>query len=207
VKNIKKELYKMDKYTLFPDSQIYNSGIISEYFLKLGITYMHNACKFVHELPYGYNSTRNDILILFKENKGTCSTKHAVIAKLAEELNIPIVKYTGIYKMNEDIVTGTNSILEKYNLPYLPMIHCFLVYESYKVDLTEGNNNGKKHSIEDFLYSEKVIPEISEKDEYLIYRKYLIENILLKNDMHSIELTQVLNARQEGIKLLRSKVV
>jgi hypothetical protein len=204
---MKKELYNMDKYTLFPDSRIYNSGIISEYFQKLGITNLHNACKFVHELPYGYNSTRNDILILFKENKGTCSTKHAVIATLAEELNIPIYKYTGIYKMNEDIVSGTNSILEKYNMPYLPMIHCFLVYESYTVDLTEGNNNGKKHSIEDFLYSEKVIPDISEKDEYLIYRKYLMENILLRNEMHSIELTRVLNARQEGLKLLRSKVV
>ena len=30
------------------------------------------------------------------------------------------------------------------------MIHCFLIYDSYRVDLTEGNNNGKNHSIEEF---------------------------------------------------------
>lgn len=196
----------MDKYTVFPNPSITNKGIISNTFINLGINTFWDACKYVHEVPYGYNSTTEDILILFKEKFGSCTTKHAVIATIGEELNIPVYKMIGIYAMNEEIVTGTNLILDKYHLPYLPMIHCFLIYDSYRVDLTEANNNGKNRSIEDFLFTEKVIPSFSEKDEYLLYRKALKNHILKRKEMEGITMIDVLRARLEGIALLRSKV-
>ncbi len=196
----------MDTYKVFPELPLQRKGIISEKFISLGIKFFWNACKYVHDLPYGYHSTTEDILILFKEGFGSCTTKHAVIATLGEELNIPVYKMIGIYAMTEDIVTGTNQILEKYHLPYLPMIHCFLIYDSYKVDLTDGNNNGKNRSIEEFFFTEKVIPNFSEKDEYLLYRKALKNHILIRKEMEGITMNDVLHARSEGITLLRSKV-
>jgi hypothetical protein len=196
----------MDSYTVFPDSTIYKKGIVSEMFLNLKIKTFFEACVYVHEVPYGYNSLRDDVLILFKEKIGSCTTKHAVIATLAEELNIPIHKMIGIYSMNEEIVTGTNLILEKYHLPYLPMIHCYLIYNLYRVDLTEGNSNGKNWTIEEFLFTEKVAPNISEKDEYLLYKKALKEYILNRKEMKGISIIDVLHARTEGIALLRSKI-
>ena len=196
----------MDTFTVFPNPTISKKGIISEKFINLKIKNFWDACAYVHNLPYGYNSTTDDILILFKEGFGSCTTKHAVIATLAEELDIPVYKMVGIYAMNEEIVTGTNHILEKYHLPYLPMIHCFLIYDSYQVDLTEGNNNGKNHSLEEFLFTEKVIPNISEKDEYLLYKNALQNSILLRKEMGGVKIIDVLHARTEGIALLRSKV-
>ncbi len=196
----------MDNYTVFPNPIITNKGIISPTFINLGINTFWDACKYVHDVPYRYNSTTEDILILFKEGFGSCTTKHAVIATLGEELNIPVYKMIGIYAMTEDIVTGTNLILEKYHLPYLPMIHCFLIYDSYKVDLTDGNNNGKNRSIEEFLFTEKVIPNFSEKDEYLLYRKALKNHILNRKEMKGTTMNDILHARSEGITLLRSKV-
>lgn len=196
----------MDPYSVLPNPKIDKKGIISEQFISLKIKNFQNACVYVHNLPYGYNSKTDDILILFKEGYGSCTTKHAVIATLAEELNIPIYKMIGIYAMTDDIVTGTNQILEKYRLPYLPMIHCFLIYGSYKVDLTEGNNNGKNRSIEEFFFTEKVIPNFSEKDEYLLYRKALKNLILIRKEMEGIMMIDVLHARTEGISLLRSKI-
>jgi len=133
----------MDKFTVFPDKSLSKKGIISAKFLSLGIKSLIEACRYVQELPYGYNTDRDDLMILFKEKKGTCTTKHAVIASLAHELNLSIEKSIGIYAMTEKIVTGTHKILRKYNLPYVPMIHCFLVYGEYRVDLSEGNHNGK----------------------------------------------------------------
>ncbi|OGS40981.1 MAG: hypothetical protein A3K77_05380 [Euryarchaeota archaeon RBG_13_31_8] len=196
----------MDTYTVLPNPVISKKGIISEKFLSLKIKNFWDACSYVHELPYGYNSTTDDILILFKERYGSCTTKHAVIATLAKELKIPIYKTVGIYAMNEEIVTGTNHILVKYHLPYLPMNHCFLVYDSYRIDLTEGNNNGKNRSIEDFLFTEKVIPNISEKDEYLLYKTALKNHILNRKEIEGIKLIDVLRGRIDGIALLRSKV-
>jgi len=196
----------MDSYTVLPNPFIQKKGIVSEKFINLDIKTFWEACIYVHVLPYGYNSTTDHILILFKEGCGSCTTKHAVIAALAQELSIPVYKKIGIYEMNEDIVTGTNQILDKYHLPYLPMIHCFLIYDSYRVDLTKGNNNGKNRSIEEFLFTEKVIPNFSEKDEYLLYKKALKTHILLRKEMDGITVIDVLHARTEGIALLRSKV-
>lgn len=196
----------MDKFTVFPNAVIKTAGPVSDKFLSLGINGYIDACRYVHELPYGYNSNRDDLMILFKEKLGSCTTKHAVIATLAEESGLSIEKAIGIYAMTEEIVTGTGKILDRYGLPYVPMLHCFLVYGEHRVDLTEGNNNGKKRSIEDFLYTQKVIPNISAKDEYLLYRKALNEYILIENELKGIDLKSILKAREEGLALLKANI-
>jgi hypothetical protein len=184
------------------------SGTVSDaVFNRLGIDNFHDACRHVHALPYGYNSDRDDLMILFKEKMGSCTTKHAVIATLAVELNLPVEKQIGIYAMNEAIVTGTDAgSLTRYDLPYVPMIHCFLNYGQYRVDLTDGNANGKNRSITNFLYIEPVIPNIPAKAEYLIYRNALKEHILKRTDLAGIDMKTVLHAREEGIVLLKSLV-
>jgi len=196
----------MDKFTVFPNAAIKTSGPVSGKFLSLGINEFIDACRYVHELPYGYNTDRDDLMILFKEKLGSCTTKHAVIATLAAESGLPIEKAIGIYAMTEEIVKGTGRILDKYGLPCVPMLHCFLVYREYRVDLTEGNNNGKKRSLEDFLYTKKVIPNISGKDEYLLYRKALSDYILIKNELKGINLRFILKAREEGLTLLKANI-
>jgi hypothetical protein len=196
----------MNDYVRFPDVTIEKKGVISGKFLNLGISMFRDACRYVHNLPYGYNSDRDDVSSIFKEGFGTCTTKHSAIAVLAKELGIPVFKSTGIYAMTEDIVSGTDVILGKYDLPYIPMIHCFLVYGDIRADLTLGNDNGKKKGIDEFLYTELVESDISEKDEYLIYRKALKESVLGREEMKGIDVTRILKARQEGLELLRSKV-
>ena len=70
------------------------------------------------------------------------------------------------------------------------MKQCFLIFENFRVDLTEGNDNGKNSSIEDFLFTKKVEANISEKDEYLIYRDALKESILKREEMKNIEMNR-----------------
>ena len=196
----------MEKLTVFPDKPLSESGIVSAKFLRQGIDSFRDACRYVHDLRYGYNSDRDDLMILFKENKGTCTTKHAVIATLAQELALPIVKNVGIYAMTEEIVSGTDDILTKYKIPYVPMIHCFLVYGEHRVDLSEGNDNGKNRPIDDFLFTKKVEPNISAKDEYLLYRKALKEYILTRREMAGVDIRQILHAREEGLQLLKNNI-
>jgi hypothetical protein len=196
----------MDKFTVFPNAAIKAAGPVSGKFLSLGINGFIDACRYVHELPYGYNSDRDDLMILFKEKLGSCTTKHAVIATLAEESGLPIKKAIGIYAMTEEIVTGAGKILGSFGLPYVPMLHCFLVYGDHRVDLTEGNDNGKKRSLEEFLYTKKVNPNISGKDEYLLYRKALSDYILIKSELKGIDLKNILKAREEGLDLLKANI-
>jgi hypothetical protein len=196
----------MDDLTVFPDEPIAAAGVISDQFRALGITSFQEACRHVHRMPYGYNSDKNDLLILFRENMGTCTTKHAVVGTLAAELELPVTKQVGIYRMTEDLVTGTAAILAKYHLPNVPMLHCFLVYDRYRVDLTEGNRNGKNQAIDEFLYTADVIPNIPSKEEYLLYRQALKERILLLDEYNGIEMKQVLQAREEGLALLKANI-
>jgi len=86
------------------------------------------------------------------------------------------------------------------------MIHCFLTDGEHMVDLTEGNANGKNRSIDDFLFFEPVIPNISGKDEYLKYRAALRERILKRTDLQGIDIKVILHAREEGLELLKSLV-
>lgn len=197
----------MDDYSVLPNQPIAeDAGPISRVFSDLGAKRFHDACRYVHELPYGYNTDRDDPMILFKERKGSCTTKHAVVATLAEESGVAVEKHIGIYGMTEEIVTGTRFILEKYSLPYVPMVHCFLDFNGRRVDLTSGNDNGKNRSIEHFIHVEKVSPNISAKDEYLIYRKVLKDVILRRQEFQRADMKTVLKAREEGLSLLRSKI-
>lgn len=196
----------MDTYEIFPDKPISGDGPVSLNFRDLGIETFLDACRYVHRLPYGYNSDRDDPMSLFRDGMGSCTTKHAVIGLLAVELGLPIEKNIGIYAMTEAIVTGTTEILKAFHLPYLPMIHCFLVYRDSRVDLTEGNRNGKNRPIDAFLHTEHVTPNISAKDEYRRYRKALTDQILLREELKGVDLKRVLQAREKGIALLRAKL-
>ncbi|MFX1390920.1 MAG: hypothetical protein ACFE9Z_12720 [Promethearchaeota archaeon] len=197
----------MNLVNKLPDFLIKPIGEISKKFLNLGIKSFKEACDYIHKVEYGYNSTYEERMILFKENKGTCTTKHAVIAGLAEELDIPIYKHVGVYKFTEATSNGTNTILRKYKIPYIPMVHCFLVYKDLKFDLTEGNCNGKNTSIDDFIYEEKVDAFISRKNEYLILKKVLKEFILPSKEMEGIKERTLLKAREEAINLLKENVI
>ncbi len=196
----------MESFTVFPNAAIEGEGTVSRAFDALGVSTFHDACRYVHHLPYGYNSDRDDLLILFKEKMGSCTTKHAVIATLAEELGLPVRKEIGIYAMTEAVVTGTDRILEAHKLPYLPMVHCYLTFDRHRVDLTEGNRNGKNTAIGTFLHTEAVIANISAKDEYLLYRRALKDRILLREELGGVDIKTVLRAREQGLALLRKRI-
>jgi hypothetical protein len=197
----------MDSYDNLPNTEIIPVGDLSKKFLDLGINSFKDACDYVHKIDYGYNTNYEDKMIFFKEKKGSCTSKHAVIAGLAEELGIPVHKYVCVYKFTEEITTGAQEILDKYDIPYIPMVHCFLVYNDYRFDLTEGNNNGKKKPIDEYIHAEIVNPFISRKDEYLLFKKILKEIILPSKEMEGITEKRLLKARGEGITLLKTCIL
>jgi hypothetical protein len=197
----------MDPYDKLPDAELIPVGELSKKFLDLGIKTFKDACNYVHNIDYGYNTNYEDKMIFFKEKKGSCTSKHAVIAGLAHELKIPLYKHVCVYKLTEEITTGVNEILNKYEIPYVPMVHCFLVYDKYKFDLTEGNYNGKKKPIDEYIHSERVDPFISRKDEYLLFKKVLKEKILPSKEMEGITEKTLLKARAKSIHLLKSCIL
>lgn len=166
----------MHSVNVLPDVEIQGRGPVASVFLQKGISSFRAACRAVKAMPYGHNSNSENSLILFEEGRGTCTTKHGAIARLAQELDLPIHKILGFYHLNDTIVTGVDEIIRPYGLSFIPQVHCFLQYESYRVDLTEGNCNGKNQTIDDYDFVVQVEPDPSaaqKKDCYLTHlRRY-----------------------------------
>jgi hypothetical protein len=62
-------------------------GQISNLFLENNCTDFLQAQEFIRHLPYRRNSNKNNLVTVFDDEHGTCSTKHAVLKQLALEHN------------------------------------------------------------------------------------------------------------------------
>ncbi|GEM_PF-3469608 len=111
-----------------------------------------------------------------------------------------------IYGMQEALVTGAGRIAADHGLPYIPVVHCFLSDGHSRVDLTEGNRNGKNGPIDKFLFTRQVPADISEKDEYRLYRQTLQTHVLTFDDMAGIDLKTILRAREAALALLKTNM-
>lgn len=192
----------MQPITTLPNPTIQPQGPISKLFLEQGITTFQTACAHVKAMTYGPNSDNQNSLILFEENQGTCTTKHGAIARLAQELDLPIYKNLGFYRLNDSIVNDISPILSPHNLNFIPQIHCFLEFTSSdgtanRIDLTEGNCNGKNKTIEDYDFVIRVQPDLTHQQHETYYREHLAKYRELAPDLQRFTDEQVLDLLEE----------
>lgn len=102
----------------------------------------HAALRWVHALPYGRNTNRADYSLVATERRGTCSTKHALLAALAREAHAPVALRTGIFLMSEQTTTGVGRTLRQHGLASVPEAHCFLAIGHDRIDITFPDSPG-----------------------------------------------------------------
>ena len=95
----------------------------------------------VKHIPYGRNSNRHDFSLVVSENKGTCSSKHALLKDFANNNNIPNVKlYIGIFKMNEENTSKIFPLLSENQVDFIPEAHCYLKINGIPLDVTTSES-------------------------------------------------------------------
>ncbi len=169
---------------------------------KSNILFWEDIVTHIQHLPYGRNANRYDLSLAFKEQKGTCSSKHAFLAELANENNIDSIQLVlGMYQMNSENTNIGNTIANS-GLDYIPEAHCYLKIDQKRLDITSSNSSFEK--IQNVLLKEI---EIRPKDvaEYKVayHKKFLkkwlhTENIPLTFD-------DVWNIREQCIAFLSKK--
>jgi len=102
---------------------------------KHGVLTYQDALIFVNKLPYGRNQSTT-ITCVIEEKRGTCSTKHAFLAALAEENELPVKLMFGYYHMNNQNTPAIGDILEEYGLPFILEGHCYLKIQGQIIDVT-----------------------------------------------------------------------
>jgi hypothetical protein len=148
----------MQSWPALPDSALQPLGCISGELIARGITDFRAAGWYLHQLPYGRNSNRSDFRLVLAEGRGTCSTKHALLATLAQEQHLPIVLTVGIYEMHERNTPGVGTVLDKHGLSSIPEAHCYLTYQGVRIDVTRSGAEPTE-PISEFLYEEAIVPE------------------------------------------------
>jgi hypothetical protein len=187
----------MNEIQQLPNKEIKNSGCVGKKFLELGVDDFHHACRWVRDLPYGYNSNHSDPLIVFAERRGICTTKHGVIALLALELGLDVHRMLGFYRLDEKIVSGTGEILAKHGLCYIPQIHCFLGFHTSFVDLTEDDCHARKKRLDEFDVIFRAQADLSEVEELELYKVGLEYYMMRDKKLESIEKDSLVAILQE----------
>jgi hypothetical protein len=188
----------MRSYDALPDAPIRAPGEVSRAFANAGIASYREAARFVRELPYGRNASRTDPLIVMRERRGTCSTKHALLARLAAELTLPVQLAIGMYEMDERNTPGVGAVLARYGLRAVPEAHCYLVYEGTRVDVTRAIDSPADEMR--MLAEEIIAPD--QIGEYKIGRHREFMADWIEREMLNYELNRLWSIREECIASL-----
>ena len=182
---------------------IHSQEKISSCFSETGITDFQSASEFIRRLPYRRNSSKTNPEIIFKENCGTCSTKHAALFLLAEENKIPEIKlFLGIYKMNRKNTPGIGNTLEQYELNYIPEAHNYLRISGEIFDCTGISSNG--NSFADELLDEIEINADQVGDFKIAYQQNFIKNWITEKQI-DFSLEEIWKIREECIYSISAK--
>lgn len=149
--------------------------LISQAFLELGVTTFDEACLYIQNLPYKRNANKADVFCVLKEQCGTCSTKHAVLKQLADEMGLDEVQLIcGIYKMNAVNTPAVATTLLLHQLEYIPEAHNYLKYKNQIFDFTKTEAiNFADDLIEEVVIVPSQIGEYKVKYHQQVLQKWL----------------------------------
>lgn len=197
--NFKK--YERTAMTTQPDFYINSSGQISAEFVGRNILTFNQATLFVRQLPYGRNADKNNLASVFTDNCGTCSTKHALLKRLADENNFKELRLTvGLFKMNGKNTPEISMTLKLNNLEYIPEAHCYLKYSDLILDYTKQNSTPSDF-IDDLIEEIEISP--NQITDYKIkYHKNYLATWLDKTEQLNLTLNDLWTIREQCIQNL-----
>jgi hypothetical protein len=181
------------------DFDINSSGQISREFVERNLLTFQQAALFVKELDYGRNADKVNLVSVFAENRGTCSTKHALLKRLADENGFDKVRLVvGLFRMNKNNTPKVAAALQKNSLEYIPEAHCYLRYEDQILDLTTKKSKPSDF-LEDLIEETEITPEWINEYKVSYHKNYLV-NWLEQNKQIKFSLNDLWKIREQCIQ-------
>jgi hypothetical protein len=178
------------------------AGVVTTAFLHMARTDLRTAGQYVCGLPYGRNSDPNDPLIVLAEQRGTCSTKHALLRRLAIEQGLDVALVLGIYEMTERNTPGVGPVLQRHGLNGLLEAHCYLLTGGKRIDVTRAPSVRRVEPIERFLYEVEIDPEQIIHYKNAVHKQFLMKWIADKGGLGELSFDEVWEIREECIARL-----
>jgi hypothetical protein len=152
---------------------------------------------FVKNIPYGRNTNRTDLSLVLVENKGTCSSKHALLKGISDENNIHTKLIVGLYKMTETNTPLIGKVLSNYNMAFIPEAHCYLIIKGVRLDYT--SNSASFSKIEKALIEEIEIQSNQVAEYKIELHKTYLKKWIKQNEISS-SLDEIWKIREDCIQ-------
>jgi hypothetical protein len=157
----------------FPDFTL-QQGNINDSLSCFGIETFHDAVEWIWKLPYGRNTDRTNYLLVPKEQRGACSTKHAFLAALAQEQGVDLKLMVGIFLMDGINTPKISDILAQANLSALPEAHCYLRFGERRYDFTHFDQGSASCRMAlEILHEEEISPEQIGDHKISLHKKWI----------------------------------
>ncbi|MCJ8153737.1 hypothetical protein MKJ01_08210 [Chryseobacterium sp. SSA4.19] len=177
------------------------NGAVSEEFITRNIKDFHSATTYIAALPYKRNPDKSNVKCIFEDFGGTCSTKHAVLRKLAIESKKYDVKLIlGIFKMDAEYTDKIRHTLEKFHLKYIPEAHNYLKIGSQYFDFTKTNSSYIQFKNKLLIEVEIEYDEI-DSEKIILHKNFLKEWIAETHIPY--DLNEIWDIREQCIKDLQ----
>ena len=126
--------------------------------LDRGLIDFGQLAEFVRALPYDRNSDTANPALVLREGCGTCSSKHRLLAIIADDCGHSEVQLTvGIYAMSEHNTPGVGAVLGSTSFTSIPEAHCYLTIGGDRFDFT-GLPSGSSSPFDALLAEHVVSP-------------------------------------------------
>jgi hypothetical protein len=159
-------------------------------------------CKIRVWMRYGRNSDPNDPLIVLAEQRETCSTKHALLRRLAIEQGLDLALVLGIYEMMESNTPGVGPVLRRYGLGSVLEAHCYLRTGRRRIDATKASSGQWGGEPLRFLHEEEIDPSQMTGYKTSVHKKFLKRWMTDKGGLRGLSLDEVWAIREECIASL-----
>ena len=167
-----------------------------------GITRFREAANYVKSLPYGRTFQPADPLSVLREHRGTCSTKHALLALAADEIgSFSVELMLCFFDMNERTTRGVGRVLKTYGLTSIPEAHCYLRIGGSPYDFT-GLPQSAESPLDNIFSEEVVAPHELLAEKAVRHRAY----IRAWAKQHNLDPEVVWQAREKCIEALSTHV-
>lgn len=164
----------MRTWDALPRAPLRPAGAVTVEFIARDVDNFQSAGRHLQALPYGRTTDRADCRAVLREGRGTCSTKHALLATLAREQELPVHLTLGLYEMHERNTPGVGEVLARHGLACLPEAHCYLTYADTRIDVTRSGAEPSE-PIAAFLREELIAPEQIGEYKVTWHRRHLQE--------------------------------
>lgn len=147
-----------------------------------GIATWTELIAYIQNIPYGRNANRTDLSLVIIENKGTCSSKHALLKEIANRNEIPNIRLIiGLYKMNQQNTPKIGTVLLENNLDFIPEAHCYLKTENHYLDITSKESQFEK--LKNVILEEIEIEPSQVNDFKIAYHQAFIKKWIIENNI------------------------